>query len=148
MTTTYLSPDDQERSLFILIKKEMGIENPKEIAQQVTAVLHAFRQTLSLDTACELLNKLPDFLKMIFASNWKRNEAPVSINHLDEFVTLVMERDRMLKKYLFKSEEHTLSMVILTLKKMHRLVDFDNLKGISASLRQELSEVDSEGVLA
>ncbi|HEY3401821.1 MAG TPA: DUF2267 domain-containing protein [Ohtaekwangia sp.] len=148
MTTTQLSLDEQERSLFMLIKKEMCIENPREIAQQVTAVLHALRQTLSLSVACDLLNRLPDFLKMIFASNWRHDEARVTINHLDEFVNLVMERDRKLKKHLFKSEEHTLSIAILTLKKMHHLVDFGEIRDISASLRQELSEVDSEGVLA
>ena len=148
MATMYFNPDDQERSLFMQIKKEMCIDNPKLIVLQVTAVLHAFRQTLSLSAANEVLNKLPDFLKMAFVCNWRHTERPVTINHLDELVNLVMVRDRRLKKYLFKNEVHTLSLIILTLKKLNDFVDLGTLDGISPALQHELNEVDSEGVLA
>jgi len=148
MATMNLISDEQEQSLFLQIKKEMCIENPKEIIQQVAAVLQAFRQTLSLPTANEVLNRLPDFLKMAFVSNWRHNESPVTVHHLDEFVNLVMVRDRRFRKFLFKNEVHTLSIIILTLKKLHSLIDLSQLEGISLSLQQELSEVDTEGVFA
>ena len=148
MATMILQPDEQERSLFMSIRKEMGIENTKDIIQQVTSVLHAFRQTLSLPDANKVLNKLPDLLKMIFVSNWRQHEQPVMVNHLDEFVNLVMIRDRRLKKFIFKSEVHTLSIIILTLKKLHNLIDLSHLDGISTCLQQELNEVNTEGVLA
>lgn len=148
MATADFILSEQEKNLFLHIKKEMCIDNPTEIAKQVTAVLHALRQTLSLHAANDVLNRLPDFLKMIFASNWRQDEAPVTITHLDEFVNLVMLRDQQTEKFLFKSEVHALSIVILTLKNLHNLVNLDKIEGISPSLLQELSEVDTEAVLA
>ena len=83
-------------------------------------------------------------MKVIFASNWKKDEHQVCINHLDEFVTLVMERDQREKKHLFKSEVQTLLVIILVLKKMYSVVDLRNFDGINLMFRQELNDAATE----
>ena len=137
-----LDQQDQEEIVFFRqISKELSLESPTEVVQLVASVLQALRQTLPLDRADVLLNQLPDFLKLTFAANWRRDEDPVRIDHLDEFVNLVMARDRKSKKNLFRSEVYALSVIILTLKNLYRLVDLDKFEGLSQALKQELREV-------
>src|SRR5689334_3569879 len=95
------SPDQDEISLINQISKELSIETTEAI-QLVAAVLQALRQTLTLTNANDFMNNLPDFLKLVFASNWKQAEAQVEVQHLDELVNLVMERDKRSGKCLFK----------------------------------------------
>jgi uncharacterized protein (DUF2267 family) len=136
---------DQEEMYFLYqIKKELSLENSQDAVKLVASVLQALRQTLALEEAEALLNELPDFLKLAFAANWERNEERVNVEHLDEFVGLVMERDEKSKKGLFKDEVQALSVVILTLKKLHKLVDLENFEGLSPALKQELRGVSPE----
>ena len=92
----------------------------------------------------QILNRLPDFLKLAYAANWQRHEPRVPVEHLDEFVSLVMDRDEKGKKGLFRSEVRALSVVILTLKKLNKIVDLENFDGLSPLLKQELREVSPE----
>lgn len=135
---------DQEERLFLhQIRKELDLDSSQETVKRVAAVLHALRQSLTLEQANELLNKLPDFLKLAFATNWEQNEPQGKINHLDELVGLTMERDSRLRQGLFKNEVQTLTVIVLTLKNLQKLVDVENFEGLSPSLRQELRELPS-----
>ena len=144
MEATIENRDQEEMIFFRQIKKELSLENQQEVVQLVASVLQALRQTLALERASALLNELPDFLKLTFAANWKQDEVPVKIDHLDEFVNLVMARDRKSKKNLFRSEVHALSVIVLTLKKLYKLVDLDKFEGLSQALKQELREIPAE----
>ena len=136
---------DQEELYFLYqIKKEFSLDSTQDAVKLVASVLQALRQTLTLEDAYKLLNQLPDFLKLAFAANWERNEKPVRIEHLDELVCLVMDRDEKSKRGLFKDEVQTLSVIILTLKKLYKLVDLENFEGLSPALRQELKDIPTE----
>src|SRR5690349_11998097 len=115
---------DQAEVYFLhQIKKELSLETEDDAIPLVTAVLQALRQTLSLQSANTLLNRLPDFLKIVFATNWRQDEKQIKIEHLDEFVDLVMDRDRREGKFLFKNELQTLLVIILTLEKLNKIMD-------------------------
>jgi len=132
------TPQDQEISLLKEIKRELSISSSAEVVEQVATVLQTVRQTLTLQNATDMLNRLPDFMKIIFVLNWKQDERPVKIDHLDELVSLVMKRDSKRSKSLFKNEIQTLSVVLLTLKKLFKIVDLDNFEGLSAAFKYEL----------
>jgi uncharacterized protein (DUF2267 family) len=132
---------DEELHFFSHLTKELSLENSQQAVKLVSAVLQSLRQTLSLENAEILLNRLPDFLKLAFATNWKRDEPQVHVDHLDEFVNLVMDRDNQYRKNMFHDEVQTLSVIILTLKGLSRLVDLENFEGLSNALRQELRGV-------
>jgi uncharacterized protein (DUF2267 family) len=140
--------NEDEAIFFRQIRKELSLEDPQEVVSLVASVLQALRQTLTLERANAFLNELPDFLKLTFASNWKLNEDPVKIDHLDEFVNLLMTRDRKSKRFLFKGEVFALSVVILTLKKLYKLIDLDKFEGLSQAFRQELREVPVDAAAA
>jgi uncharacterized protein (DUF2267 family) len=147
MEATYNDPQnaDQEEMQFLYqIRKELSLETSHEAVRLVASVLQALRQTLTLENATALVNRLPDFLKLAFASNWERGEKRVPVEHLDEFVGLIMERDERSGKGLFRNEVQTLLVAILTLKKLNKLVDLEGFEGISSALKQELREVSPE----
>src|SRR6187551_3866232 len=139
MNPTNATPIDQdeidhdERLFLHQIRKELDLDSSQETVKRVAAVLHALRQTLTLEQANELLNQLPDFLKVAFAANWEQNEPMGEVSHLDELVGLVMERDVRFRKGLFKNEVQTLTVIVLTLKSLQRLVDIENFEGLSPS---------------
>ena len=137
-------PDQDAKTFIHQIQKELSLRSSRDAVRLVASVLQAMRQTLSLDKANQILNALPDFLKLAFASNWEHDEKTVPVEHLDEFVTLVMDRDARHNRGLFRDEVQTLSVIILTLKKLQRLVDLENFDGLSPALRQELRGLPSE----
>lgn len=130
------------------VKKELSLKSIHDAVKLVTCVFHCLRQTLTLQSSMNLLNKLPDFLKLVFVANWKQHEPQTKVKHLDEFVYLVMERCESTQNSLFKSEVQTLSVVILTLKKLHKITDIEKLDGLTDSFWRELNEVPAESVAA
>lgn len=136
--------NEQELQFFSVISRELSLDNSQQAVKLVSAVLQALRQTLSLENAEKLLNELPDFLKLAFATNWKRDEEQVHIEHLDEFVGLVMDRDNLYQKNLFRSEVQTLAVIILTLKGLSKIIDLENFEGLSNALRHELRHSTEE----
>jgi len=148
MENTSGNLNEAEMTFFRQIKKELSLENTQEVVPLVASVLQALRQTLTLERANAILNELPDFLKLTFASNWRLHEDPVKIDHLDEFVNLLMARDRKSKRFLFKGEVFALSVVILTLKKLYNLIDLDKFEGLSQAFKQELREVPVDAAAA
>jgi uncharacterized protein (DUF2267 family) len=136
---------DQEEMHFLhLIKKELSLETSQDAVRLVASVLQSLRQTLSLEENTAILNRLPDFLRLAYAANWEQNEDRVRVQHLDELVSLVMDRDEKSKKGLFRTEVQALTVVILTLKKLSKIIDLENFEGLSPSLKQELRDVPTE----
>lgn len=136
-----------ELSLIRDVKKELALPTTNEAVKRISVVLHALRQTFSTEAADDFLNRLPDFLKLVFASRWKRNEPRLAVEHLDELVSVVMARDILYGENLFKTEVQTLSVVILTLKKLLKLDELQTFDGLSANILQELNDVPAESAM-
>ncbi len=147
MEANYSDPqfqENEEMRFLYQIRKELSLESIQDSVILVAAVLQSLRQTLTMEENNTLLNQLPDFLQLAYAANWQQHEPRVKVDHLDEFVSLVMDRDEQSGKGLFRTEVQALTVVILTLKKLNKLVDLENFDGISPLLKQELREVSSE----
>lgn len=138
------TPEQEELMFLYQIKKELSLETAHDAIRLVASVLQALRQTLALNDATTFLNQLPDFLQLAFAANWELDEKRIPIQHLDELVSLVMERDQKNHKNLFKDEVQTLSIILLTLKGLYKFIDIENFEGISNNMRMQLSEVSVE----
>jgi uncharacterized protein (DUF2267 family) len=141
--------DDQDEMVFLChLKKDLLLENEKDVVPMLASVLQALRQTFTLENANAFLNKLPDFLKLVFACNWPQNEDRIAVEHLDEFVNLIMERDQRDGKFIFKSELQTLSVAIIMLKKLSKVIDMDKFEGFSPTFKHELHEASTEVIAA
>ena len=58
-----------------------------------------------------------------------------------------MARDILYGENLFKTEVQTLSVVILTLKKLLKLDELQTFDGLSANILQELNDVPAESAM-
>ena len=140
---------DHDGMLFLhQLKKDLLLKNEQDAVPLLASVLQTLRQALTLEHANALLNRLPDFLKLVFACNWPRQEEQMMVDHLDEFVNLVMERDKRCGKSIFKSELQTLSVVIITLKKLFRLLDLEKFEGLAPSFKLELQKASADVISA
>jgi uncharacterized protein (DUF2267 family) len=144
MNSDFQTLEISEVDFLYHIKKEFSFESSHEAVSVVASVLQTLRQTLPLDSADKLLNQLPDFLKLVFAANWKRDESQISVQHLDEFVCLMMKREQKSHKSYFNNEVQALSITVLTLKLLNKLVNLDTLEGLSNNLLQELRDIPAE----
>jgi uncharacterized protein (DUF2267 family) len=145
-TMHYLHLEPADFFLLRGIKKELSFRSFREVIKRVICVLRAFRKILNTKQASIVINSLPDFFKLIFVANWSSSERPIVINHLDEFVTLVMAHDR--EQSVFKSEVEALSVSILVLKRVLALIHVEGENIISPTLIQQINEVPADAVAA
>ncbi len=142
------SPESEEAQFVQLIKKELSFKTSEEVVPRIIAVLRTFRETLSEQQATVIVNELPDYFKIAFITDWHYSEQHVKIDYLDQFVDLLLSRD---KQKLFKSEVEALSVSILVFKKLIELCDQytkSRLTIFSPSVFQEINTVPSEGAAA
>lgn len=144
MYPDYQTLDMREVDFLYHIKKELSLESTREAVSLAASVFQTLRQALPLKSTNALLNKLPDFLKLAFVANWRRNEGQANVSHLDELVGLLMDREKNNSRSYFRNEVQALSIVILTLKQLDKLVDLHSIEGISSSLLHELKNVPAE----
>jgi uncharacterized protein (DUF2267 family) len=137
----------EEAHLLEQLKKELSLQDSQDAVPLVSSVLHALRETLPRKTAEVFMHKLPGFMKKLFASNWRPSENRIVVEHLDELVTLVMERDQKNSKSLFKSELQALSVILYTLKKIYCFIDFRSCEGISWMFYREVKEASEMAVV-
>ncbi|NJM24342.1 MAG: hypothetical protein HC859_01245 [Bacteroidia bacterium] len=84
---------------------------------------------------------MPDFFKLLFVTSWRRAKKAAVINHLDELVSAVIERDQQERHRVLKRETQALSAVVITLKKLEKLVNLQQFDGLSHSIRKQLRDV-------
>jgi uncharacterized protein (DUF2267 family) len=142
MSLTKFAMNETENHFLEHLSSELSLASREEAIPLVSSVMMALRQTLSRQNAETLLVKLPEFLKRHFPVNWKE-EKQIRVEHLDELVTLIMERDKANPKTLFKSELQTLSVILFTLKKLFSVVD-PKMAGIGQLFCQEVKEASME----
>jgi uncharacterized protein (DUF2267 family) len=130
--------NENENHFLEHLTTELSLPSPEEALPLVTSVMQAFRQTLSRQNADALLARMPEFMKRYFVATAK-DEHQVRVDHLDELVLLVMERDKGNSKSLFKSELQTLSVVLFTMKKLFSVVD-PKFPGIGQPFFQEVKD--------
>jgi uncharacterized protein (DUF2267 family) len=136
-----------EESAFVQqLKKELSFKSTDEVIPRITSVLHAYRQTLTNEQASLIINELPDYFKIAFVTNWQYTEHPVKIDHLDQFIDLLLTRDH--DKSLFRSEVEALSVSILVFKKIIELCREKGVLVFSPAIRQQINAVPSEAVAA
>lgn len=141
MFTQKLHLDPLELSVLRELKQEVGLSTFGEALKVVEHVLTCLGETLTPANAARLTRKMPDFFKLLFATSWRRAKKAAAINHLDELVNAVIERDQQERHRVLKRETQALSAVVITLKKLEKLVNLQQFDGLSHSIRRQLSDV-------
>jgi uncharacterized protein (DUF2267 family) len=141
-----LNLESDETEFLQLIKKELSFKTTEEVITRIVSILQAYRQTLSAEQATLIVNELPEYFKIAFITNWHYSEQPIKMDHLDQFVELVLSRDQ--EKTIFKSEVEVLSVSILVFKKLIELCKEKAVTLFNPSLLQQIHSVPKEAVAA
>ncbi len=122
------------------IKMHLGVRSTRRIVRLVRTVLAQLRKTLTTEQANLVIRHLPDPFPLLFIANWKYDDRPEHILHLDELVDHVYQDDRRQKHSLFMSEVDTMNSVILVLSKLDKFFGIFGLNVFQYSLAQELKQ--------
>lgn len=140
----YSDQEEQSVRFFKEVKRNLGARSTKKIVKLVRAVLSQLRRTLSHDQASLLIKSLPSLFQLLFVANWKYEEKPSAITHLDELVDRVYQEDQKSSDTLFTSEIDTMNSVILVLSKLDKFFGILGLDVFRYPLTQEIKQAGIE----
>lgn len=122
------------------IKRALFIADSKKAGLIISRILHTIRRSLSHIESAEFITRLPDYLKILYVTNWTPSEEKIRIKHLDEFTEQVLLLDDESGHRVFHKEVDALTAVITVLKTINQHVDLLNLSSFSYSFKRELEE--------
>lgn len=122
------------------VKRALFIADSKKAGTIISRILHAIRRSLTYTESAEFISRLPEYLKIMYVSNWTPREKKIHIKHLDEFTEEVLALDNESHHRVFHKEVDALSAVITVLKALNRHVDLLDLPSFSYSFKRELQE--------
>jgi uncharacterized protein (DUF2267 family) len=134
--------EKSEWKLLRTLKKEWSLANYRLGVAYLSKVMQALRQGLSQQQVNQLVNRLPDFLKLAFISDWKMKERKKKLRYVDELVQWVVEKDKQSPQRLFKSELHALTVVVFVLKYLDTMTGLSDLPGLRWEFKQELEKIE------
>ncbi|ELR73722.1 hypothetical protein C900_01332 [Fulvivirga imtechensis AK7] len=126
------------------IKQELNIDCNYKAGKLVGRVLHTIRDSLTYSQSAELIQKLPDDLKIIYVSDWKLNHRQLRLKHLDNLVEEVIKNDQRHAQQVLHGEVSALYAILITLKILNRYVDILAFDFFNYSLKRELAEAMTE----
>ena len=139
-TLAYTDQDEQSVRFFKEVKSSLGLRSTRKIVRLVRAILSQLRKTLSHEQLTLVIKTLPSLFQLLFIANWKYDDKPEQIMHLDELVDHVYQEDRKQENSLFTSEIDTLNSIILVITKLDKFFGILGLNVFRYSLTQELKQ--------
>lgn len=121
--TAMKQPDPQQSTkdtsgvgVFLTLKRELGFESSEKLIKAMGCLIRQLGKTIPTEKAHMMINKLPDFFRMIFIDNWRQEDAGSRKVYLDEFVEEVYIDDQRSQK-IFRTEIMAMSFVLAVLSK-------------------------------
>lgn len=130
----------RDSGLILEIKRALVIPDSKKAGEIICRILHTIRRSLSYTESAEFISRLPEYLKVMYVTDWTPKEKKITIKHLDEFTEEVLALDHESGHKVFHKEVDALSAVITVLKILNRHVNLLNLPSFGYSFKRELSE--------
>lgn len=134
----------EENSCIEEIKQQLDLTCNFKAGKLIGRVLHTIRDSLTYSQSAELIQKLPDDLKVIYVSDWKLNSRQLTLKHLDNLVEEVIKNDQRHHHQVLITEVSALYAILITLKILNKYIDILAFDFFNYSLKQELAEAMSE----
>lgn len=122
------------------VKKSLFITDSKKAGVVISRILHTIRRSLSYTESAEFISRLPEYLKIIYVTNWTPSEKKIQLKHLDEFTEEALQLDNESGEIVFHKEVDALTAVITVLKVLNRHVNLLSFPSFSYSFKRELQE--------
>ncbi|UII31389.1 DUF2267 domain-containing protein [Fulvivirga ulvae] len=122
------------------IKEALGIPCNFKAGKVIGRVLHTLRSSLTYSESADLIQLLPDPVKIIYVSDWRLKTPRIELRHLDDFVREVMRNDKMHAEQVLSNEVTALKAVITTVRIINKYIGILSYNFFKYPLKQELEE--------
>ncbi|MBL6445616.1 DUF2267 domain-containing protein [Fulvivirga sp. 29W222] len=122
------------------IKKALEVQCNFKAGKLIGRVLHTLRGSLTYSESADLIQLLPDSIKIIYVSDWRLKANKVEINCLDSFVEFVMHNDKAHVEQVISGESMALNAIITTIKMLDRHIHFLSHDFLKYPIKNEIEE--------
>jgi len=75
------------------LSANLGIADKEKVYRIFKSVLHALRDSISMENSLHFLAQLPFILKASYVENWSHKNNNIKIKHIKDFVHLIKKND-------------------------------------------------------
>ncbi len=133
----------QEGNYFLnSLAKDFG--HPEEVGRTgilLRAILHTFRDRITISQSFHFMSQLPMFLKAIYVDNWKYHEKPMSMRSKEEFAQEVEKHQQQYGEQEFSWEKSTEEMIRIVFQHLGQYVSEGELQDVRSQLPQDLVDL-------
>lgn len=130
----------QDGGLIREIEKTFFIPDTARASLVIARVLHALRRSLTKKESVEFISRLPDYLKIMYVTEWEPSEEKIPLRHLDEFTEAVIHLDNQSGQRVFHKEVDALAAVITVLKLLDQQAGLLKFSSFGYCFKRELHE--------
>lgn len=110
-------------------------------ARVLRAVLHTFRDRITMSESLDVLSQLPMFLKAIYVEQWKYMETPLKIRGLEEFKDAVKAEQAKFGEQEFQWKESTEEIIKTTFLSLKKYLTEGQAGHVLGQMPKEVQEI-------
>jgi uncharacterized protein (DUF2267 family) len=121
--------------------KELGLaEDTKKAGRILSAILHAFRDVISMEESLQLIAQFPMFLKAVYVNGWTKHKTD-KIKTMTDFIDLVRKYDGVTSVHDFESDEKAENYIDTTFILLRRYISLGEMEDLRSELPKELKSM-------
>lgn len=116
-------------------------DDEQTAARVLRAVLHTFRDRITISESLDVLAQLPMFLKGVYVEQWKYREAPLKIKTLEEFKEAVKKEQANFGEQSFGWQEPTEEIIKTTFLSLKKFLTEGEASHVLGQMPKEIQEL-------
>ncbi len=110
-------------------------------ARILRAVLHTFRDRITMSESLDVLAQLPMFLKSVYVEQWKYRETPLKLRSMEDFKEAVKAEQNRLGERQFNWPESTEEIVKTTFLSLKKYLTEGEATHVLSQMPKEIQEI-------
>lgn len=116
-------------------------EDEQSAARVLRAVLHTFRDRITMSESLDVLAQLPMFLKGVYVEQWKYREAPLKFRNMDDFKDAVKAEQERLGEQQFSWNESTEEIIRITFLSLKEYLTEGQAAHVLSQMPKDIQEI-------
>ena len=116
-------------------------EEKGKVSSILKAVLHTFRERLTISQSFHLLSQLPMFLKAVYVDNWKYTEKPMKLSTKEEFAGEVEKYQRQYGELDFNWNKSTEEIIQIVFRELRAFISDGEFRDIMSQLPEDIRDL-------
>ncbi|GAA0893700.1 hypothetical protein GCM10009122_33790 [Fulvivirga kasyanovii] len=122
------------------IKEALGIHCNFKAGRIIGRVLHTLRSSLTYVESADLIQHLPDNIKIIYVSDWKLKTNQIELKSLESFVNEVIVNDSAHAERVLSSRMVALDAIITIIRVLNKHINILSYDFLKYPLNNQLKE--------